>query len=136
MEPRDFIGRRTAVILIAVRRMLPLFGVLLILWFTGIAAHGQDGRDTIHAQDPDNPSVRYTLNKLNEHLLVNATNMDHIETLQKRIEKLEEQKIAEHLAKIDANQETSRTLIMAILGGIVTMLLKDLLGAFTFKKTP
>ncbi len=135
MEPRDFIGKKTAAVLIVVRKMLPLLGVLMILWFTGVAASGQGSGD-IRSQDPDNPTVRYTLNKLNEHLLVNAQNMDHIENLRARVEKLEEQKIAEHLARIDANQETSRTLIMAILGGIVTMLLKDLLGAFTFKKNP
>lgn len=135
MEPRDFIGKKTAVVLIVVRRLLPLLGVLLVLWFTGLAAHGEVSAD-IRAQDPDNPTVRYTLNKLNEHLLINATNMDHIDDLRQRVVKLEDQKIAEHLAKIDANQETSRTLIMAILGGIVTMLLKDLLSAFTFKKNP
>jgi hypothetical protein len=135
MEPRDFIGKKTAAALIAVRKILPLFGVLLVLWFTSVAARGQADQ-TIRAQDPDNPTVRYTLNKLNQEILDNAHASDKISTLQDRVSKLEEQKIAEHLAKIDANQETSRTLIMAILGGIVTMLLKDLLGAFTFKKNP
>ena len=106
------------------RRWISIMGLLFMALMTfGIAAQMREPP----ASDPSVPSTGYVLGKLNDHLIVNAQNIDHIEALSQRIAKLEAVNIGERMVKIESTLDFIKWSIMTLVGGLATMLMKDLL---------
>lgn len=74
--------------------------------------------------DPGAPTTQYVLNKLNAHLITNARNMDNIEELQRRISALDSTK--EQVLRLQDRFDTMLSIVKAVFGGVVTLLLKEL----------
>ena len=111
------------------RRRISIVGLFVMsLMSIGMFAQSRD----YPPSDPATPSPGYVLGKLNDHLIVNAQNIDHIEAMGQRIAKLEATNIGERMVKMESNVDFIKWSIMTLVGGLATMLIKDILPKVRF----
>lgn len=113
------------------RLAFTVLGLCIMLFGFVRAIHAQENngqemaaRNQVVMADPEKPTTTYVLNKLNEHLIVNQENMDHIQELQRHVNALEKSQ-----ADFQALKEQfalMMKIIQGVFGGVVTLLLKEL----------
>lgn len=96
--------------------------------------------------DPEKPTAAYVLGKLNEYLIVNAQNVDHIDNLDKRLSRLDSINgmptpmaakalavLDQRISQLETNFELIKWGILAIGSGVASLLVKELIPKFFIK---
>ncbi len=103
-------------------------------------AHAQSNETIFlnNASDPPTPSARYVLDKLNKHLSNSIADEDTSQVkyidLWNKVDSLQKQDLDKKLAVLTEKQETNSWILKAVLGGMATILGKEILEMI--KKRP
>jgi hypothetical protein len=142
IEDKDVIFNRIRVFLLV---SWIIFTIFCVLESIAPQAKGQQSQPSYETQflnnalDPASPSARYVLDKLNKHLsnaiADNGTQQDKMNQLTDKVDNIVGQNLGTRVAVLSEKQDTNGWILKAALGGIATLLGKEILDTIKNRKT-